>query len=1157
MLNMHTLWILAVAEMRSCRRLARTWVFIVIAVLFCTAWYVSMTEISTWVDPPSGWIYDGMSPRYTVSTMMNAFVAIFSFGIIFLTFDIRARDVQNRIRDVVDSIPATNFEIILGRLAGILLLLLIPCLVFLSVIAGYELTTNLIGFPYRMGIQPMSVVSLIVWNLIPNLVFYGALVACLSTLVRFRVLVAAIALAVLIGSLWVENQIPLQFQEILAQFIGSTMFPSDLAPEFVTPEIFGSKVAFLLISIALLLFAANLLSRTEPRRMVNMIAGTLATGIAGLILLGLVLTVNGTNSLKEEWVIAHQQQNPSSFPDVQLLEGTVDLRPSRRISFALTLTVQTPSENTTESVVFSLNPGYKIQKLLVDNEEVTDFSFDAGLLKVPANLFPEDLHEVHVQAQGKIDERFAYLDQARDFTILTHHSVPRLGLKSSIFHPAFVALMPGSFWYPTSGSATGRDVLEHRQRDTFTTNLSISVPSAWHVATAGVRNAVENQKRNEFQFTTTAPLPELALIASKFDQHATNVEGIEFEILFSKKHNQNLEVLAPITDEIVQWVSARIKAADALSLEYPYGAFYVVEVPSNLRIYGGGWRMDSVLQPPGMMLVRETTLPTAQFESRINSINERVSEAGGEPQESIFRELLNYFGDDEQGGSPFVGFSRNYISHQVSATKRGATALQYLLDQLSNQLITGLESSSIISTADFADYVPSLLIGQTPDSRRSNWATQNRVAISTLPSTWDVLNRTGLVDLDFSTTPIPAYRALLTKGFGLAQTMITHYGKEEIGTFLDQLLTDYQGKNITLGDFLEVASKVGLDFHDWVLPWLEDTVVSGFLVVDPTVSKLEAPELGKAEYQTSFIVHNAEALPGFVRIVWSIEDEEDRLYRWGWGEYSYSEPIFVSGHDSKRIAIQTANPVTGIWLEPFLAQNRAPLVVRLAEYNEDSVQESPALPFVEDVDWKPPETDAIIVDDLDWGFSIVEKVGSVDATEISTNQVTYSGEEIDNGLPVLGSNLGTWSRRYDIRSFGHYRNTHATIAHGEGLSFARFSANLPRIGDWKLEIFLPHLLFNSYVLASGVTVHDDGNRLFEQRRTNPELPAIHYKLEITDGTTARTAELDVANAEEGWNEVGIFEISSTDVAVLFNDWAAHKQIAVYADAIRWTPVNSK
>ncbi len=1157
-MNLRTTWVLASAEMRSCRRLARTWVFITITVLVCVFWYIGSLDTTTSPWPPIGWSHDQLNPRYTVASMMNIFVAIFSFGIIFLTFDIRARDVQNHIRDVIDTLPATNVEIIVGRVFGILLLLLIPAALFLALVACYEIASQLFNSPYRMGIQPMSIVAHIGWNILPNLVFYGALVAFLSTLVRIRLLVATVALGVLFGSLWVTNQIPVLFQESLSPYIGSALFPSDLAPVFATPTIVGSRIAMLLVSIALLLFAASLLPRTEPRRNMNTAMGISASVLGTIMTLGLVFSVQGNESRKEYWVTAHEQQSPSSFPDVQHVSGNVVLQPGHNISLNVELTVLSPPANTTDSVVFSLNPGYKIQKLFVDDEEISDFKFEAGLLQVSSRLLPEESHKIRVQAHGKLNDRFAYLDQARNFQKLTHSSVSRLGMRNSIFHSEFVALMPGSIWYPISGSVIGRHQPELRQRDLFTSDLAISVPKKWHVAIVGKRKVVENGKLNTFQFTNEAPVPELALLAANFDQRTITIEGIEFELLFSKNHLRNLDILGPIAENIREFVAERIKNARALNLEYPYGAFYIVEVPSNLRIYGGGWRMDTVLQPPGMLLVRETTFPTAQFQTVVDSALDQELDSEGGQQEQIFNRLLEYFGNDQHGGSPFLGFDRNFVAHQVTATQKGATVLQYLIEQLSNLLITQREGCSIISLAEYGTGPAFLMSNQTPEYHAGTLATKRRMDIAFLPSTWDVMAKTALFDLEFNGRPVVSHRVLLSKGHALAKSMISRFGREKIGAFLVQLLRDHRAHSFTLEELVEIADSLDLDLHEWVIPWLESSVMPGYLVGTPSISKLATPEFGESEVQTTFDLHNAESMPGMVRIVWSESDYP--LYQWGHGSFIYSDPIFLAGSQTKRLAIQSAKPLTGVWIDPFISHNRTPIEVLLPEYVETEIQQSPALPFMTDSEWQDIETEAVVVDDLDSGFSIVYFGESVEDFSFSQQVLRLSTEEreYDQGLPVgLARQLDEWQRVSHPTSYGHYRRTHARIASGSSSSAARYEASIPRAGLWRLDYFVTDAAFLdiSYGYSTnlfGFAVRDRHTN----RKANPNEPEEHYRLEIKDEENEWKQEFDIANARVGWNEVGEFELSSTEVEVFLSDWAGHKDIMVHADAIRWIPVKT-
>lgn len=1163
MLNIHTLLTFAIAEMRSCRRLVRTWVFIVAAYIFCTVLYIELIDQSSWVSSPGTWVFGSVNPRYVIDSLTNSFVAIFSFGVIFLAFDIRARDVQNRIHDVVDTLAATNFEIILGRLLGILTLLLIPCLFFLLIVASYEFVTYLIGSQHRIGIQPMSVLSLVVWNLLPNLIFFSALVAFLATLVRVRLIVAAIAIGILIGLFWVENHIPVRLQESLSPFLGSSLLPSDLAPVFVTSAIVGSRCAMLLTSVALFMFAASLLPRTEPLRRLRVTFGITASIASLVAFFGLLYAVFGTESQKDEWVKVHQQKSPSAFPDVQSIEGSIELRPGRNISLDVTLTVLTPVANTTDSVIFSLNPGYKIQSLFVDGTKSSNFSFDSGVLKISGELLPNASHKVRLKAKGKPDDRFAYLDQARDFQKLTHRGVRLQGLRNSIFHRDFVVLMPGIFWYPKSGTAINRDEIEQRPRDLFTTELSVSLPRNWQAATVGTREVVEPQTNNTASFINKAPVPELALIAAKFDQRTQSIEGVQFEFLISKSHSKNLDVLSPFADQLHEWIAERITTAQSLSLDYPYGAFYVVEVPSNLRIYGGGWRMDSVLQPPGMMLIRETAFPTAQFESLVAQVRrERDQESSeeGEGDEQVFNRLLAYFGNDLQGGNPFAGFARNFVSHQVSSTQQGATAIQYLLGQLSNQLITQIESYSVFSMQEYDTYVPYLGVSRRLDYRGVYAAASVRERISTLPSTWEIMEQVALFDLDFNGSPIPSYRVLLTKGHTLAKSMIAYYGADEIGMLLNQLLTNYRGQHITLDDLREVAAEAGIDLDEWVLPWLQDTSLPGYIVQSTSVSKIETDALGDTEFQTEFVLRNAEPMPGFVRVSWS--NHADRIHLWGYEEIENSDPIFLTKYQSKRIAIRSASPLTWIWVDPFLSHNRAMFEVLVPEYKEINTPERSALPFASDVEWKSSDRVMIVVDDLDPNFSIVSRTGVSDPRS-STPRVFPSliaEGEYDHGLRVTTDpQLGEWNRSYESSSYGRYRRTFARIAGGDQASAARFAVNLPHDGLWKLEFYVPkpafrHRYYGSYVDVFGAAFEDSSFRI---RPAQPNDPEEYYRLVIKEGDAERNEQFNIGKAKLGWNEIGNYDLKSNEVEVYLSDWAGHDEVMVYADAIRWTFVESR
>lgn len=1145
-MNIRTIAVLAYAEMRSCRRLARTWVFVCIALSLCTLWYfldLGGVYQTWWPEAPSGWSNYTIAPQYDTDRVLFIFGIIFTIGINFLCFDIRARDTTNLISEVVDSKPANNLEITIGRVLGILLLLLVPILFFVVAVTCYEVLAHFLELSYRYGLAMVAITWGTIFNTMIFLAFCGSVVSCLAVLVRNRLLVALISLGLLYGLVMLSEQPFFQLQE--------ASFHSDLVSAQFTTSSLVLPISLLLLSFAFLAFASSLLPRTQPRSQFLGIGGTICFVAGALSLSGLIASFDKPDRLRQDWIAMHNSEPTEAFPDILHLRGNIDLFPNKYIQFDLTLTVIPPVSNPTDSVVFSLNPGYHIQNVYIDDNEVADFTFGHGLLKIAKSEWTNDVHQLRITAEGIPNEHFAYLDQNRNLSEKPSVWTLQFGTENYIFSSEFVALMPSVKWYPTSGTAIHEDLLEDRPRDVFTIHLTVSVPELWKVAMVGNRELVSgghdgNELRTLYRFESNAPVPELALISSKFDQRGKTIEGIGFELLFSKKHTKNLDVLAPYLSDIEEWVAEQINDARNLSLEYPYGSFYVVEVPSTLRIYGGGWRMDSVLHPPGMMLVRESSFPTANFELFV-----RDEELGEEMQVDAFirRMMVGYFRDDLQGGSPFAGISRNFVNHLSSPSGRGSTAINYLLEQLSTQLIMKEEYLFVPSLWEF------LVRPEQADQSDFSYysgraATRKRLDLLRTPSTWEEIERTPLFGLDFRSKAIPAFRALLTKSYALAEQMIEYYGAEKISAFLNRLTSTYEGHNYSLEGFVAVAAESGIDLNDWVLDWLETKTLPGFIVADLKVTKLRAEEY--SPYQTTFIIHNAEPVAGHVEVSW---DRDERGIS--------PDPIFLHGHQSVEIAIETDVLLQWVRIRPIFSRNREQFLVRIPEFDGVSVSDNPMKPIVSTIEWYPEKTKSIVVDDLDPGFSIVgqkyKKKSNFDFPGIEIGPPVE--EFVDQGLPVRGlSIVGEWERKNDrfTYSFGRYRHTLALISRGKRNTYAKFAAELPHSGNWQLEYFVPgralHGPIYNFRRSSGSILL---NSVLVQPRADPNNSDEHYVLQVKDGQSVWNEQFDIANAVHGWNKVSTFELSSDTVDVFVSDFAGRADVIVFADAIRWTPIDAE
>ena len=119
----------AAAEMRTARRLARTWVFAVLAVGLNLAIFAFYAYVEATYSPV---LTGRFSPRLQMGQFGVYLLTTVLAGVVFLAFDIRARDDRARMVEVLDSRPLSNLVLITGQVAGLALTAWLVVLVALA-----------------------------------------------------------------------------------------------------------------------------------------------------------------------------------------------------------------------------------------------------------------------------------------------------------------------------------------------------------------------------------------------------------------------------------------------------------------------------------------------------------------------------------------------------------------------------------------------------------------------------------------------------------------------------------------------------------------------------------------------------------------------------------------------------------------------------------------------------------------------------------------------------------------------------------------------------------------------------------------------------------------------------------------------------------------
>ena len=1128
-------WCLARAEARLTRRLVRYWIFVTAATVMAAVswgWFFFIHRMFSWGSASAA----TANPRFFLSNFGGGFLFIFFLGLIFLGFEIRARDKRERIVEVLDVTPCSNLELVMGRALGILIMAWVPIVIVL-------LLLSLVSWLVNVPIEPYSVGIFVFLGAIPAYVFATGLIFLTTLLTRHRLVAAISSLVVIVGaffaSLWWVRVFMTPFTDIGGGY--TMVFASDILPGlhgFVDPV---QRLGFLLGGLGLLVIAAAVHPRQDDgSRAARGAAGAALLVLGGVVCGALVLAKVSDFKQQQQWLAAHEARQNDPAPDLLALTGELRVDPGRKLDANLELRLRAPDGTGLDSALFTLNPGMNVLEVNGALGRPLSFTHDQGLLDValPAALAPGEETTLRLVLEGEPDPNFAYFDAALDPMRLrpVEAQIVVLGIDPLIFDKRYVALMPGARWLPASGSEVGRGDPEVRAADFFRLDLTVDLPEGWLAAGPGRRQdpvAPAGDGRVRYRYAPPAPLPEVALIAGRFETRSTEVDDVLLEVLISPKHVANFDFFEEAAGEIGEWLAERLREADQAGLPYPYDALTLVEVPTSLRGFAGGWRMDSTLIQPAMILMRENAFPTANFEGGRRRFERARDNEGGAPR-AMRRALEAHFENDINGGNPFIAAARSFFGYQTAGAGPEGLPLDYVWEQLSAELVTEHRGFFTVHFFDNDFGQDFALAGQAMQDPNRVSDSYSEVLIHRITSTnkvWDTVTGVSLTELDPRQDPERALNVLALKGGAMAQSILDDLGREKAGQFLGALRNRRLGQSYTREDVVAAGEQVGEDLESWLALWIDETDLPGFTLSDVRYHRLEDADDGSPNYQLLITVRNGEQPAGLVKLEYRTESQRAASRR------QAADPIKISGQSAMEIGLVISEPLRSARIVPYLAHNRDPFNVSLPPLDEERIVADEPFAGGRPVEWTPRESNAIVVDDLDGPCEETTNCFTVEETGTGSRlRVAASGredEDLDQGLPVSRGDRGStnrWSRMTYPDAFGKYRHTMALVSSGKGAKLASFRAAIPRAGQWELEFHLPAKS------TRGSLSRDRGN----------------WKLTIEDSSGSQEVSFNAEGGDPGWNSVGIFEIADGEVHVRVSDETDGGQY-VLADAIRWVP----
>jgi hypothetical protein len=1143
MMNMKSVLSIARAETLVIRRMARYWLFLSLSffvVFIVFIYYSALHGLFSSYSASVGLI----SPRFLVSSVAGVlYLVIYSVGIIFLAFDVRARDLRERMHEVLDSRPYSNLELVTGRFLGVLIPAWVPMLVMIALIEllGFLLKTS--GMPLGEPVEIISLLSFVFLIGLPTFAFIISVVFLITLLARNR-LVASIILILIIGATYGGMYLLPVYKARLFDFMGimqSGYYPSDITASFMPLTGLIHRVAILLASIGILGICAAVHPRLDDgSRGRTGFAGAIIVAVAAIIIVGIFVSNLKDIKDQEKWLTAQLKYPKTATPDITKISGRVNILPGKKLDLDIKITFKSPESGSIKNAIFTLNPGEKVVALTDSSGKPLSYKYENGILDItlPYALLPEKETIISLKTEGIPNKHFAYLKSAvNPLKLETKNSnTTLLGNQSYVFDRKFVALMPAIRWLPFSGIENESENQRINRVDFFNVDLTVGVPKGWLVAGPGRRVSVgEENGYSLFSFAPPSVIPEVALIASEFESRSYEADGILMELLVHKKHMKNLDVLADTGDKIREYINARLKDAKETGLTYPYDGLTLVEVPTVLRTYGGGWRLDTVQSMPGILLLRELSLPTARFDSAFRNPDRFKNQEGGIVQAKWDR-LQTYFKQDFSGGNIFTGISRNFFLFQTSAKGIEGIPVNFVMDTLSGLVIAdtkGYFSAHIFAEGNALNQIITNVLVSYFQLR--NVGINETILNSTIrtrtsrPVVWEKALKESLIDVDPWKDPANTVDYLVLKGYAVADSIYKTLGREKTAAFLGSIRKAHTGSSFTVSDMKNAAKEAGYDMDESLGDWIGSTGLPGFVVSETKSYRIADDENGSPRYQLLFTVRNDEPVPGTFNFAYYYTAENQKA------EYTQGDPIRLAGRHAIQYGTIVSRLPSMYFIVPVLSYNRSTFELQMAPINHEHIVDAEIIDGVKEIPWEIPASSAIVADDLDIGFSIVNDKEESKGLRIKSKE-KKKNTDLDQGLPyttytVLPGGLGLpteWTRISNGMTYGKYRHTAAYIRKGEGAKKAVFSSELPQAGAWDLEIYIPMKnVFQGKKWGTwhGVVTDKNGDK--------------------------HQVEFDSKAGTEEWNLAGKYDLPLGKVTFELTDSTDGDMVV--ADAIRWTP----
>ncbi|MFC2161014.1 hypothetical protein ACFLRX_05110 [Acidobacteriota bacterium] len=1075
--------------------------------------------------------------------LFNVFQGII---VAFIATEFFKRDRKHDSIQVVFSRSFSNMEYFLGKVVGILSVFFLLNLAILAITLIIHFFFSSTPFAWQPYILYMLLICL------PTLIFMIGMSFLLSSLLRSQAVVFLSLLAysflvlILLGTplFGLFDSYAFNMPLMYSDFIGLGNITS----------ILQIRLTYLFLGLSFIFVSPVLSKRLRQSTLSNIVTGSIS--IICLVT-ALILGFNYTNGkytdreFRQQLRISSQKIADSQALSVSVYSIQLEHQ-DKRISASVDMKMTNETSTSMDSFWLTLNPGLVVQSVAQKGNPL-NFKQDKHLIQITPNstVKPEDLIDLSMTYSGEIDERFCFLDIDDN----RFEGGYRLWIYDIPKHYAFVTsdyvhLTPECGWYPVSGLSTGKVFPSAATPQYSTYTLSVLCAEGKTVISQGKPEKTPLNGQLQYTFKPETKLPQISLTIGTYDQREIQVENIVYSLYFRSGHDYFTPYLTEIEDTLPDLIrNLKDEYEVMLDFDYPYKRLSLVEVPIHIYSYQRLWTVAYETVQPQLVFLPEmaTICANADFQAQARNW-EKWGKTGKGKSGATLDQVHTYF---------FNNFIRTNLLN--AATEQ----LGYIKGEGMVVTFNAEIEPKFELFPNFVTYTTSISSSQWPVL---NYAFESYLKeLYAPPIRKTQLDSSGLSDeeeinlylkeqslsemlKDSTQEASIVHGALQAKGQMLLALLEAKSADSDFGYWLTDFLKQNRFRTIPqqdLDNFLSTFFDV--DLAENIDPWYSNRQIPAYIMSE--IDSYDVVDREKIWTQVNFKVANPTTADGVITIDMRYRSDKNRDPS---SLNDYSKTISVPAETTIDLGISVDQPPALMTIETYVSENipasiNMPFLGQLPQHEGKPFDTETSKSFnISDFVNK----NEYIIDNTDEGFQILSTIkqnwlsrtlNNLYGTNENNKQSLYTGMNVYNP-PAF------WELSANEQFYGQIVRSAYLKKSGNGDNMVAWNVDLEESGSYDIYFYNGIPLSMKKEIAMRAAAREKGTPNLGSKGRFNRGPGKKI-FQISHRYDNEEIEIDLSNAEQGWNLIGSFQFDAGPNKVVQTD--KNDSLYVMADAIKW------